>query len=129
MNRAHLRVVVAKALRGEGWPLAWDETSAVRRRPWLELADAALDAIEQERLMNRVLQRIHDIGAVAWIRFVQALNWIAISLLGSVVVINTTYPGAISSIVNKLPPTLGIPFILTFGVAAHYALRRAAKAK
>jgi hypothetical protein len=78
--------------------------------------------------MNRIVQRIHDIGAVAWVRFVQALNWIMVSLLASVAVVNETYPGVISNAVQKLPPWLGIPAILIFGLLVHYALRRAAKA-
>jgi hypothetical protein len=47
-DKQKLRVAVAKALRGEGWPLAWSEVSAARRRSWLEMADIALNAIEQE---------------------------------------------------------------------------------
>ncbi len=77
--------------------------------------------------MNKIIQRVHDIGAIAWLRFVQALNWIAISLFGSVVVVNQAYPGVIAGAVSKLPPLLGIPVIIVFGVLVHYALRRAKK--
>lgn len=78
--------------------------------------------------MNRVLQRIHDVGALAWLRLVQSLNWIAVSVLASVAVVNESYPGVISGAVGKLPPWLGIPVILIFGLLVHYALRRAKKA-
>lgn len=78
--------------------------------------------------MNRVIQRIHDIGANAWLLLVHTMNWIAVSLLGGVMVVNSTYPGVISNAVNKLSPKLGIPGILIFGTIAHYAIRRARKA-
>jgi hypothetical protein len=77
--------------------------------------------------MSPIITRIHDIGTRAWVRFVQALNWIAVSLLGSAVVVNEAYPGVIANAVQKLPPWLGIPVIIIFGVIVHYALRRAAK--
>lgn len=75
--------------------------------------------------MRLLLEKIHEIGTQAWVRFVQALNWIAVSIAGSVVVVNATYPGVIAGAINKLPPALGIPGILIFGVIVHYALRRA----
>jgi hypothetical protein len=78
--------------------------------------------------MSPLLTRLHAIAALAWIRFVQALNWIMVSLLASVAVVNATYPGVIANAVQKLPPALGIPAILIFGLLVHYALRRAAKA-
>jgi hypothetical protein len=77
--------------------------------------------------MTPIIQRIHDIGAVAWVRFVQALNWIAVSLFGGIVVVQQAYPGVIANAVQKLPPWVGIPAILIFGIMVHYALRRAAK--
>lgn len=77
--------------------------------------------------MTPILQRIHDIGAVAWVRFVQALNWIAASLLASVLIVHQTYPSLISGAVAKMPPWLGIPAIILFCAVVHYALRRAAK--
>jgi hypothetical protein len=77
--------------------------------------------------MNAVLQRIHDVGTIAWVRFVQALNWIAATLLASVLIVHQTYPGVISGAVAKLPPWLGIPAIILFCAVVHYALRRAAK--
>jgi hypothetical protein len=70
--------------------------------------------------MNRIVQRICDIGALAWLRFVQALNAIAVALF-----VNQVYPGVIANAVNKLPPALGIPLILAFGVVVHYAIKRA----
>lgn len=73
----------------------------------------------------KLLQWIHDVGTRAWLRFVQALNWILISLAGSAIVVNSTYPGVISSAVNKLPPAVGIPLIILFGAIVHYSIRRA----
>jgi hypothetical protein len=75
--------------------------------------------------MNKVFQEIHAIGTRAWVRFVQALNWIMVSVAGSLVVVNATYPGVIANAINKLPPALGVPLIVIFGVLVHYALRRA----
>lgn len=75
--------------------------------------------------MNAVLERVRAIGARAWLRFVQALNLIAVSLLGGVVVVNQAYPGVIAGAVQKLPPIVGIPLIIGFGILVHYALRRA----
>lgn len=75
--------------------------------------------------MAPLLEKIHEIGTRAWVRFVQALNWIAVSIAGSLVVVNATYPGVIAGAINKLPPVLGVPLIVTFGVLVHYALRRA----
>lgn len=77
--------------------------------------------------MNRALQRLHDIGAMAWLRFVQSLNWIAVSLFASVAIVHQAYPGVIAAAVGKLPPALGIPLIFAFGLLVHYALRRAKK--
>lgn len=75
--------------------------------------------------MSPLLDRIHAIGTHAWLRFVQALNWIMISLFGSVIVIHETYPQVIAGFVGKLPPIVGIPAIIAFGGLVHYALRRA----
>jgi hypothetical protein len=75
--------------------------------------------------MQVLLEKVHAIGARAWMRFVQALNWIAVSIAGSLVVVNSTYPGVISSAIGKLPPAVGIPAVVGFGVLVHYALRRA----
>lgn len=75
--------------------------------------------------MNALTARVHSIGARAWVRFVQVLNVIAASLLGGVAVVSQVYPGVISGAVGKLPPALGIPVIIGFGVLVHYALRRA----
>lgn len=75
--------------------------------------------------MNQLLEKIRDAGARAWLRFVQALNWIAGSLLGAAVIVQSTYPGVISDAVGKLPPLLGIPAILIFCVLVHYGIRQA----
>lgn len=55
MDRHARLIAIAKALRGEGWPLSWNEVSAPRRRPWLELAGVALDAIEQQESQMKTL--------------------------------------------------------------------------
>lgn len=78
--------------------------------------------------MSPLLQRIHDIGVMAWLRFVQALNFILISLAGSVLVIHQAYPQLISGMIGKLPPIAGVPLLLLIGLLVHYALRRAKKA-
>jgi len=78
--------------------------------------------------MNAILQRLHDIGVVAWVRFVQALNWIAATLMASALIVHQTYPTIISQTIAKMPPLLGIPAIIAFCALVHYALRRAAKA-
>jgi hypothetical protein len=72
-----------------------------------------------------ILQRIRDIGFMAWIRFVQALNVILVSLLGSALVIHQAYPGLVAGMIGKLPPAVGVPAIILLGVIIHYALRRA----
>lgn len=77
--------------------------------------------------MSRLVDRLHDIGALAWLKFVQALNWIAVSLFGSILVVHQAYPGVMAGYVSKLPPTLGIPLIIGFGLIVHYAIRRAKK--
>jgi hypothetical protein len=74
-----------------------------------------------------LLNRIHEIGTRAWLRFVQSLNWIVVSLLTSVAVVHEAYPSVIAGAVGKMPPLLGIPLILAFGLLVHYALRRAKK--
>lgn len=78
--------------------------------------------------MNRILQHLHDIGVIAWVRFVQALNFILISVAGSVLVIHQAYPTLIAGMIGKLPPLAGVPVLLIVGFLVHYALRRAAKA-
>lgn len=77
--------------------------------------------------IKAIIDRVHDVGALAWMRFVQALNWIVISLLGSALVVHQAYPQLISSAISKLPPIAGVPLIFAFGLIVHYALRRAKK--
>jgi hypothetical protein len=78
--------------------------------------------------MNQILDKLHSIGAIAWVRFVQALNWIAGSLIAAVLIVHQTYPSVITNAVAKMPPLLGIPAIIAFCLLVHYGLRRAAKA-
>lgn len=75
--------------------------------------------------MSPIVQKIHDIGTRTWLRFVQALNAILISLAGAAVVVNQAYPGVITGAINKLPPALGIPLLFVLGFLVHYSLRRA----
>lgn len=77
--------------------------------------------------MNRVLQRIHDIGVVAWVRLVQALNWIMLTLASSALLIHQTYPDLVRATIGKMPPVVGVVAIIIFCGVVHYALRRAAK--
>lgn len=78
--------------------------------------------------MNRVLQRIHDIGAVAWLKFLRLLNALVAVALPSLLIVHQAYPSVITSAIAKLPPAAGIVAILIFCLLVHYALRRSIKA-
>jgi hypothetical protein len=78
--------------------------------------------------VNKILARIQDLGALAWVRFLQSLNAIAISLAGGALVVQQSYPDLVRQIVAKVPGYGGAVGLFLFGVVVHYALRRAAKA-
>lgn len=78
--------------------------------------------------MNRLLQRISDAGAVAWVRFVQVLNWLALSLAGIAVAFNAMYPQAVAEAAAALPPLGKLAVLGIWAALVHYGLRRAAKA-
>lgn len=78
--------------------------------------------------MDKVFERIHAIGALAWVRFVQALNWIALSAAGLIATINAMYPQAVSEAASALPPLVKLGILAVWAALVHYALRRAAKA-
>lgn len=73
------------------------------------------------------LDRIDDIAAMAWLRFVQALNGLLVTLLGAALVVHQAYPNLIAQMVGKLPPAVGIPVIILVGILIHFALRQAKK--
>jgi energy-converting hydrogenase Eha subunit C len=79
-------------------------------------------------MMNQLLKRVHDIGVVAWVRFVQALNWIALSVGGLVVAVNSMYPQAVAEATKMMPPVAKLLVLAVWAGLVHYALRRAAKA-
>lgn len=73
------------------------------------------------------MSEIHRIGATFWLRLVQSLNAIAMTLLGGLLLVHESYPSVITGAIAKLPPAIGIPLIFLFGLLVHYALRRAKK--
>lgn len=77
--------------------------------------------------MNRILQRIGDAGAVAWVRFVQVLNWLALTLAGLAVAFNAMYPQAVSEAAAALPPIGKLAVLAIWAGLVHFGLRRAAK--
>jgi hypothetical protein len=77
--------------------------------------------------MMSLWQKLCRVGAVAWLRIVQSLNAIAMSLLGAAIVVHQAYPQIISGAIAKLPPMMGIPLIFAFGLIVHFAIRRAKK--
>jgi hypothetical protein len=78
--------------------------------------------------VNRALQRIHDIGAMAWLKFLRALNALVAVLLPTVLLVHQAYPSVITGLVAKMPPLVGIAAIAAFCLVVHYALRRSIKA-
>lgn len=78
--------------------------------------------------MNRVLERIREISLLAWVRFVQVLNAVAMTIAGSIVAIDAMYHNEISAAIGQLPPLLKILGLGVFGLLVHYGLRRAKKA-
>lgn len=78
--------------------------------------------------MNAVFERIHAVGTIAWVRFVQWLNWIALSAAGLIVAVNAMYPQAVAEATKALPPLAKLAVLAAWAGIVHYALRRAAKA-
>lgn len=77
--------------------------------------------------MGAILDRIREAGALAWLRFVQALNWIMLSFGAALLMVHQVYPSVITSAIGKLPPAAGIPLIFGFCLLVHFALRTAKK--
>jgi hypothetical protein len=75
--------------------------------------------------MSPIVQKIHDIGTRTWLRFVQALNWIAVSIAGAAAVFNTMYPRAVEDLAGSLPPWAKLLVLATWAGLIHYSLRRA----
>lgn len=78
--------------------------------------------------MNKVIQRIHDIGAHAWLLFVQWLNGIAATLIAGIIALNAAYPQFVLQLGGDLPAPLKLAGAGVWALAVHYALRRAKKA-
>jgi uncharacterized membrane protein len=78
--------------------------------------------------VNKVLQRIHDIGLAAWLRFVQSLNAIAGVLLGGIVLLNVARPQLAAELTASLSPIGQLGLGIFWCSVVHYALRRAKKA-
>lgn len=65
---------------------------------------------------------------IAWVRLVQALNWIALTLSGSAVAIDAMFHTQITSGIDQLPPWAKLIGLGVWALMVHYGLRRAAKA-
>lgn len=78
--------------------------------------------------MTPLLQRIHDIGVIGWARFMQALNAVAGSLFGMILILNAQYPSLIRDVTNGLPLWAQLGGVALFCLLVHYANRRAKKA-
>lgn len=78
--------------------------------------------------MNKALERVRAIGAHAWLTFLQQLNALLVSVLGGILVVNTTYPDVIRSLLAKLPPIPAAIALGLLGFLVHYSARRAKKA-
>jgi hypothetical protein len=78
--------------------------------------------------MNPILQKIRDASTRAWLTFTQALNAIAVSLVGGALVVSTSYPDVVRSVISGAPKPLQIVILMVFGVLVHLALRQAKKA-
>lgn len=78
--------------------------------------------------MNRMIARIRDAGVIAWLRFVQLLNWLALSLAGVVVAIDAMYHNEVSKALDSLPPIAKLAALGAWALLVHYGLRSAKKA-
>jgi hypothetical protein len=78
--------------------------------------------------MNAYLQRLHAIGAQAWLRFVQALNALAGTIVGGIVLLNIARPQLAAELTASLSPIQQLVAGVAWCSLVHYALRRAKKA-
>jgi hypothetical protein len=74
------------------------------------------------------LARLRTNCTVSWVRLVQALNWLALSLAGLVSVIDAMYHNEVSAAFGHLPPIAKLAALGVWAALVHYGLRRAAKA-
>jgi uncharacterized membrane protein YhaH (DUF805 family) len=75
--------------------------------------------------MSPIFDRLHDIGTRAWLRFVQILNWVALSAAVVIVAVNAMYPKAVEDVASALPPVAKFAALAAWAALVHYAIRRA----
>lgn len=63
-----------------------------------------------------------------WLRLVQGLNGLAVTIAGGALVVNQSYPDTFKSLLGSLPGKYQIAALFAFGAVVHYAIRQAAKA-
>lgn len=63
-----------------------------------------------------------------WLRFVQAVNGLAVGLAGGALVVQQSYPDTFKSLVANVPGKYQLLVLFAFGAVVHYALSQAAKA-
>lgn len=75
--------------------------------------------------MKALFDRLCAIGALAWMRFVQSLNAIAMTLLGGALVVHQSYPSLLGDLLGPIPLPVKALLLFLFGSAVHLAMRRA----
>lgn len=78
--------------------------------------------------MDAIRERLREIEAAAWVRFVQWLNWIAGGVFTVVLAINAAYPQFVLQLGSDLPTPVRFAAVITFASLVQYALHRANKA-
>lgn len=63
----------------------------------------------------------------SWVRLVQTINGIAVSLAGGALIVNQSYPDTFRTIVAELPHHYQLAALFGFGFVVHFALQQAAK--
>lgn len=78
--------------------------------------------------MNKVLERIRELGVQAWLTFLSRLNAIIGLVCAGIVMLNQTNPGVVNALIAKLSPTQQALAALAFCTLVQFALGRAKKA-
>ncbi len=73
----------------------------------------------------KLIERIRAAGAIAWLRFVQALNWIALTFGGLILAVNSMFPRAVEEAVGSLPPAAKFAGLALWAGLVHFSIRRA----
>lgn len=122
-HRTAVRMAVAKALRGEGWPLAWEEVSAARRRSWINMADAALAA--RDKVMKEDKSRV--IEDWKWTLLKSASMWLHYigTLVVSLFLMLPTMPREVQALVPVEWQAVAIALWFALGIAARLWKQRA----